>query len=109
MPCPADPTTRLNLSQEGIRLMRFSWKRWSLSPSDGSCSWLIRVQTPGASHRSEIMIQHQLTKNRLFHIPRSDAWAWTVALARQLNGNVHKPDPTPHKSPQDRTDMEENT
>jgi len=108
MVCPADPTTRLNLAQEGIRFLRFSSLRWQFVPADNTGSWFIRVFHGGRSH-SEVLAMDRRGRFRAMHIATPDAWKYSLALARQLNGNVHKPSPTPHQSPQDTTDMEENT
>lgn len=51
----------------------------------------------------------RLGRFRSMFIPKGDAWKYSLGLARQMNGNVHKPNPTPHQSPQDKTDMEEYT
>jgi len=90
MICPADPTIRLNLAQEGIRLLRFGSLRWQFVPADNTASWFIRVFHGGWSH-SEVLAVDRRGRLRSMFIPKGDAWKYSLALARQLNGNVHIP------------------
>ena len=94
---PYDPTLIQDLRAEGIRYVRFGRRRWVFASLKGD-DWKIHVQ-PCDDSRQMIRVlgfrwaeTPDVRRQIFIHLPES--FAWTLALARNLNGNNDKPGPT---------------
>ena len=101
MTAPYDPTLMQDLRVEGIRYLRVSPRTWSFSPIYPCMThgrWAIHVQKGGRSRQMIRVIRYRFGDTpkieRQIYLHTQESFAWTLALARNLNGNNDKPDPT---------------
>lgn len=94
MTAPYDPTLVQDLRAEGIRYVRYSRRVWVFAPITGD-DWKVLVQ-PGGKSRQMIRVlgfrwaeTPDVRRQVFLHTP--DSFKWSLALARKLNRNNHKP------------------